>query len=247
MRLSVLGACGAWPQAGEACSGFLVEHAGFRLLLDLGYATLPRLLQRITAEQVDAVFVSHGHPDHCADLNPLLRARALGDRPSPPLPVYAPAGALDAVLALDRPGMLDDAYVVRDVIPGAPFELGPFRAETRLLPHWLPNAGIRLTVAGRALAYTGDAGPSRHVVDLARDADLLLAEATYPDHVPDHSRRYLSSARTAGRQAAEAGADRLLLTHLWPGTGQQATLAAAAEAYGGTVAVAVSNLTVDLT
>ena len=74
MRLTVLGACGAWPEAGQACSGYLVEQDGFRLLVDLGYATVPRLLERVTEEQVDAVFISHGHPDHCADLNPLLRA-----------------------------------------------------------------------------------------------------------------------------------------------------------------------------
>ena len=246
MRLTILGGCGAWPPAGEACSGFLVEHDGFRLLLDLGYATVPRLLTRVSAEEIDAVFISHGHPDHCADLNPLLRARVLGGRSSPPLPVYAPAGALDAVLALDRPGMLDDAYEVHDVIPAAGFELGPFRAETRLLPHWVPNAGIRLEADGRALAYTGDSGPSQHVVDLAREADLLLAEATYPDHVPEHSRRYLSSARTAGREAAEAGADHLLLTHLWPGTDPQIALAAAAATYGGTLDVAVRDFTVDL-
>jgi ribonuclease BN (tRNA processing enzyme) len=246
MRLSVLGACGAWPQPDEACSGFLVEHDGFRLLLDLGYATLPQLLRRISAEEVDAVFVSHGHPDHCADLNPLLRARALGGCAPRPLPVYAPAGALDAVLALDRPGMLDDTYVVHAVIPGVLFELGPFRAETRLLPHWEPNAGIRLVADGRAFAYTGDTGPSRHVVDLAREADLLLAEATYADQVPDHSRQYLSSARTAGRQAAEADAGHLLLTHLWPGTDPALSLAAAVENYGGTVDIAVGGLTIDL-
>lgn len=246
MRLTVLGACGAWPQAGAACSGFLIEHDGFRLVLDLGYATVPQLLRRISAEQVDAVFISHGHPDHCADLNPLLRARTLGGRSASPLPVYAPAGALDAVLAIDDPGMLDDAYVVHDVIPGAVFELGPFRADTRLLPHWVPNAGIRLEADGRALAYTGDAGPSRDVVDLAREADLLLAEATYPDQVPEHSRRYLSSARTAGRQAAEANADHLLLTHLWPETDPQIALAAATETFGGTLDVAVGDFTVNV-
>jgi ribonuclease BN (tRNA processing enzyme) len=63
------------------------------LLVDLGYATMPRLLERVTADQVDAVFISHGHPDHCADLNPLLRARALREDPPTPLPVYAPADA----------------------------------------------------------------------------------------------------------------------------------------------------------
>jgi ribonuclease BN (tRNA processing enzyme) len=45
MRLTVLGGCGAWPEAGQACSGFLVEHDGFRLVVDLGYATMPRLLE----------------------------------------------------------------------------------------------------------------------------------------------------------------------------------------------------------
>src|SRR5262249_2017047 len=77
------------------------------------------LLQHTGAEQVDAVFVSHGHPDHCADLNPLLRARALRDDPPAALPLYAPPGALDAVLALDRPGMLADAYVLTAFTPAA--------------------------------------------------------------------------------------------------------------------------------
>ena len=103
MRLTVLGGCGAWPEPGQACSGFLLEHDGFRLLIDAGYATLPRLLQLVRPGLVDAVLISHGHPDHCADLNPLLRARVLGESGLPPLPLYAPAGALDKVLALDGP------------------------------------------------------------------------------------------------------------------------------------------------
>src|SRR6266516_1576004 len=103
MRLTVLGGCGAWPEAGQACSGFLVEHDGFRL----------------------------------------LRARVLGGGAAR-LPVYAPPGALDAVLALDRPGMLDAGYALHPVQPGDALEIGPFRAWTRLLPHTLPNAGVRL-------------------------------------------------------------------------------------------------------
>src|SRR5216117_1824429 len=110
MRLTVLGGCGAWPAAGQACSGYLLEHEGFRLLIDPGYATLTRLLEVSSAERVDAVLVSHGHPDHCADLHPLLRARTLRDDPAPPLDVYALPDSVTKVLALDRPGMLDDAY-----------------------------------------------------------------------------------------------------------------------------------------
>src|SRR5690606_11814215 len=100
VRLTVLGGGGAFPEPGGACSGFLVEQDGFRLLLDVGYATVPRLLRHVGAEGVDAVLVSHGHPDHCADLNPLLRARVMREHPAPALPVYAVPGALDPVLAL---------------------------------------------------------------------------------------------------------------------------------------------------
>jgi ribonuclease BN (tRNA processing enzyme) len=246
VRLTVLGSCGAWPAAGQACSGYLVEHEGFRLLLDLGYAVVPRLLARLSAGQVDAVFISHGHPDHCADLNPLLRARVLGGDPLPPLPVYAPPGALDAVLALDRPGMLDDGYVLHELTIGSGLDIGPFHARTGLLPYSRPNAGIRLTAAGQVLAYTGDTGPSRGVADLARGADLLLAEASYADQVPEDLADSLSSAGLQGRQAAAAGARRLLLTHLMPGTDPAAAQAAARHGYRGDVGVATAGLVLDV-
>ena len=249
MRVTVLGACGAWPEAGSACSGFLVEQDRFRLLLDCGYATVPRLLTCISAADLDAVFISHGHPDHCADLSPLLRARALPAHPRgspPPLPVYALPGALDAVLALDNPGLLADAYLLREFRAGADLAIGPFRATTCLLPHWIPNAGVRLEAAGQTVAYTGDTGPSAAVGDLARNADLLIADATFAGEVPADSRRYLTSAAQAGRQAADAGVRRLLLTHLWPGTDPALAAAEAASAFGGAVGVAVPGLVVDL-
>ncbi len=245
MRLTVLGSCGAWPEAGQACSGFLIEQDGFRLLVDAGYATLPRLLQLVSAAQLDAVYISHGHPDHCADLNPLLRARALDGEPLPPLPVYAPPGALDAVLALDRPGMLASAYAVTEFRPGDELRIGPFQAATMLLPHWLPNAGLRLAAAGRVLAYTGDSGGAE-IASLAEGADLLLAEATYPDRVPPDEQPFLSSARAAGQHAAQAGVARLLLTHLWPGTDHGVARAAAAAGYDGDIGVARAGLATEV-
>ena len=246
MRLTVLGGCGAWPGAGQACSGYLLEHDGFRLLIDPGYAVLPRLLDRIGAEEVDAVYVSHGHPDHCADLNPLLRARALTDDPAPALPLYAPPGALDAVLALDRPGMLDDAFELREFEPGAELEIGPWRAETRLLPHSRPNAGIRLAAGDRVVTYTGDTGPSPELAVLARDAGLLVADASYVDEVAEENAGTLLSARLAGRLATEAGSGRLLLAHLFPGTDQAAAVGAARDGYSGPVEVAVPDVVVEL-
>lgn len=246
MRVTVLGSCGAWPEAGRACSGYLVEHDGFRLLVDLGYAVVPRLQEYVTVGQVDAVFISHGHPDHCADLNPLLRARVFSDDTLPRLPVYAPPGALDVVLALDRPEMLADGYVLHDLAPGESLDIGPFRAQTEPLPHSRPNAGLRLTAGGQVFAYTGDTGPSERVVGLGRGADLLLAEASHVDQVPEDLRQHLSSAALQGQQAEAAAAKRLVLTHLMPGTDPVAAVTAARRWYHGEVGVAAPGLVLDL-
>jgi ribonuclease BN (tRNA processing enzyme) len=245
MRISVLGGCGAWPAAGQACSGYLIEHDGFRLLVDPGYAVLPRLLGQLAADDVDAVLVSHGHPDHCADLHPLLRARAFGAARPSALPVYALPGALDRVLALDGPGLLSHVRVT-DLTPGRRRDIGPFQLDTWPLPHFVPNLGLRLTAGGRVLAYTGDTGPSPDVAELARGADLFLAEATFPEEVTGNDPRYLSTARQAGQYAAAAGAGRLLLTHLWPGTSPEAALAAAGSSFGGEIAVAAGGVAADL-
>ena len=242
----MLGGCGAWPAAGQACSGYLLEHDGFRLLIDPGYAVLPRLLRHVDAAEVDAVLVSHGHPDHCADLNPLLRARSLRADPGPALPVFALPGALDAVLALDRPGLLADAIDLRPFEAGEAFVIGPLAVDTRALPHSVPNAGVLLTADGRSIVYTGDAAPDPALVDLARGADVLLAEASFVDAVPGEDRPTLSSARDAGRQATEADVGTLVLTHLLPGTDRRRSAAAARVEFGGPVRVAHPGLTMSV-
>jgi ribonuclease BN (tRNA processing enzyme) len=246
MRMTVLGGCGAWPAAGQACSGYLVERDGFRLLVDPGYATLPRLLALTGAESIDAVLVSHRHPDHCADLHPLLRARRMAPEPPAALPVYTLPGAVDAVLALDSPAAMAGTVAVRNFAAGDRFEVGPFQVDSWSLPHFVPNAGLRLTAGGRVLAYTGDTGPSPDIVALARDADVFLAEATYPDQVPAAMAGYLSTAWQAGQDAVRAGAGRLVLTHLWPGLEPDTAADAARRAYDGELAVARPGLVVDL-
>jgi ribonuclease BN (tRNA processing enzyme) len=246
MKLTVLGGCGAWPTASQACSGYLIEQDGFRLLIDPGYATLPCLLRVTRAETIDAVLVSHGHPDHCADLNPLLRARVLSADPPPPLPVHALPAALDPVLSLDEPGMVEPGVELHEFSAGDRLAIGPFSVATWLLPHFVPNAGLRLTAAGQTLAYTGDSGPSEHLAALAVDADLFLAEATFTDRIPASSAGNLSTAVQAGQVAARAGAGRLMLTHLRPDSDPAAALAAARGEYQGETAVARPGITVDL-
>jgi ribonuclease BN (tRNA processing enzyme) len=245
VRLTVIGGSGGIPGGGRPCSGYLVEAGGFALLLDPGYG-VATALSAPGAATVDAVVVTHAHPDHCADLNPLLRAVAWADPSRDPLPVHALPGALDAVLALDRPELLAGSYELAPFAAGDMVRIGPFAVETALLPHPRPNAGVRITVDGTTLVYTGDCGPSEALVRLARGADLLLAEASYAAEVPVELIGALSSAADAGRQAAEAGVGRLVLTHLMPATEPDAAIAAARRSFAGSIDVARPGLVIDL-
>ena len=246
MRFTVLGGSGGFPAAGGACSGYLIEHEGFRLLVDPGYAIVPRLLEIVPAERIDAVLVSHGHPDHVADLNPLLRARALRDHPAPRLPTYALPDALGPVLALDQIRALKGTCDVHEFEAGEAFPIGPFDIVSRPLPHSIPNAGLRISAGAHSITYTGDAAPTDDLVELADGTSLLLAEATYVESVPSGNVGALNSALEVGRQADRAKAGRLILTHLMPGTDREASRAAAARAYAGPIDVAVVGLAVDL-
>ncbi len=255
-RLVVLGSCGAWPEPGRACSGFVLEHEGFRLVLDLGYGTLPRLLAHVgsvAGDGIDAVVVTHHHPDHVVDLHGLFRARRYGHRSAPPIPLFGTPAVLDTVVGLEE-GDGDAVAAVFDfhVIPGEAASLGPFRLESFALPHFVPNAGVRLSSPELTVAYSGDTGPDDVLKDLGRGADLFILEATdreqRPDVVPQAppGRRLQMSGREAGEAAAAAGAGLLLLSHFWPGNDRERTRASAAEVFGGDVLVATEGLTIDL-
>ena len=138
--------------------------------------------------------------------------------------------------------MLDDAYDLREFEAGDAFRIGPLAIQSAALPHSAPNAGVRIA-AGVGLAYTGDAAPDAALIDLARDANVLLAEASYVDEVPDDNRATLSSARDVGRQAAAAGVAALVLTHLLPGTDRRRARRPRARASAGR-SVARAGLTV---
>jgi ribonuclease BN (tRNA processing enzyme) len=242
MRITVLGGNGAYPEQDRGCSGYLLQHDGFTLLIDPGYATYQQLLAHVAAGDVDAVLVSHGHPDHCADLHPLLRARAMSGV-GRVLPLYAPAKALDAILALDVPATLDGSYRRHDLPMPGRVEIGPLTVDTMPTPHFLPNAGVRITAGPVSVAYTGDSGPHEPFAAFAAGVDLLIAEATEIAEVPPARAGMLSSAVDAGALAARAGVRSLWLTHLWPGTDRAAHQAAAARVYSGPIVVTAPGLT----
>jgi ribonuclease BN (tRNA processing enzyme) len=243
MRLTVVGSSAGWPTPDNPSSCYLLAAGGMNVLLDVGYAAFPALSRMLAPESVDAVLVTHGHPDHVADLHPLLRARGLRGLHPPPLQVYALPGAIDAVLALDGPGHADGACRVSLINPGQPFSVGPLTVISQSLPHFVPNVGFRLTNRdGSVLAYTGDAGPHPSAPDLFRGADLLLAEATFAESLPAGWDDLLSTAEDAARLAAASGAGALALTHLWPDSDPEVHVQAARRHFAGPVYVARPGL-----
>ena len=211
----MVGCSGSAPGPKSAASCYLVEHDGFRLLLDLGSGAFGALQGVADPNSVDAVYLSHLHADHCLDVAPfVVWHRYSGRATRSNVPLYAPVAAERRLaLAYDADGEgITDVFDFVPVGPGS-FTLGPFDVTLARTVHPSECYAIRLTAGGRALVYTGDTGPSARVAELARGADVLLCEAAHPPGGDLPEGLHLTG-REAGEHAAAAGVGRLLLTHI---------------------------------
>ncbi|MGY1713246.1 MBL fold metallo-hydrolase [Geodermatophilus sp. SYSU D01106] len=227
MRLTVVGCSGSGPGPTSAASCYLVEHDGFRVLLDLGNGAFGALQALADPDSIDAVYLTHLHADHCLDVAPMVVWHRWSGRSSRRrVPLIAPAGA-DRRLAqaYDADGApLTDVFDF--AVTPVSAVLGPFEVRTARTAHPAECHAIRLTAQGSSLVYTGDTGPSAAVVDLARGADVLLAEAAHPERDDLPPDLHLTG-RQAGEAAAAAGVRRLLVTHVPAWVDPAAQLAAA--------------------
>ena len=248
MELIVLGSAGTWPPAGGANCGYLLRHGDTHVWMDAGTGTFANLQQHVSVADLDAIVVSHGHPDHFVDVIPAFYARHYGHMGEPSLPFYSPEGFMELASLLVSEGgrdVLGEAYDFRTVVGGDTFTVGSLSFTVYEMAHIGVNAvGFRVETAGAILAYTGDSGPCDAVVEMSRDAGILLAEATYQNHsvlYPFHM-----SAAQAGEVATEAGVGRLVLTHLLPGLDPSVSIAEAAETFAGPVDVATLDMVLEV-
>ena len=245
MQLTVLGCSGTFPGPASPCSGYLLEHEGFRLVIDLGAGALGNLQRHIDVREVDAVYISHLHADHCIDLVAYFYARRYHPTGMlPRLPVYGPAGTGFRInAAFEEPPVegFDEVYDFIEVGAGT-HDIGPFSVRSAVVRHPVECHGLRIEAAGRVLTYSGDTASCDTLVDLARDADLFLCEASWPS-VPAPAEGIHLTGREAGSHAAAAGARRLLLTHLMPFHDPMAMLAEAKETYDGELELAHTGTT----
>jgi ribonuclease BN (tRNA processing enzyme) len=240
MRLTVLGCAGSFPGPDSSCSSYLVEADGFRLLVDFGTGSLSALQRFAGLHAVDAILLSHLHPDHVLDASSYVVVRRYApDGALPPLPVHAPAGAarrLATAYGGPDEGPIDDVYTFHTLAPGS-FGIGPFRVTFDRVNHPVETYGVRLEHGGRVLAYSADTAPCEALIKLAQGADVFLCEASYLDGEDNPPDLHLTG-REAGEHATKAGVGRLLLTHLVTAWGSEAqTYESAAGAFDGPVEI----------
>jgi ribonuclease BN (tRNA processing enzyme) len=250
MRLTIIGCSGSFPGPESPASSYLLEAEGFRLLLDLGSGALGVLQRHADLYSIDAVALSHLHPDHCLDMCGYWVARRYAEGgPKPAIPVYAPdraAERLTLAYGLEPdpgPGMAD-AFTFHTLAPGTR-PIGPFQVTTARMAHPVETYGFRIEHGGRVLAYSADTGPTDALIELARGADLLLSEATFTEG-PDLPPNLHLTGGQAGAHAARAGVRHLVLTHISPGTDKQRSFAEAEAVFGGPISLAATGQEFDL-
>lgn len=248
MRLTVLGSAASYAGPGQACAGYLIESATTRVVFDFGNGALANLAKVADPESLDAVFITHGHPDHFLDvyaLQSLLRYAPEG--PAAPLALHVPDGLFERMqLLLSERGAREfaEAFVCRAIEPGEPVVVGDIAVTPVRVPHTDPTFALVAECDGARLVYTADTQAGTAVLTAARGAGLLLAEATLPEAYAGAAPHMTASE--AGRLAAEAGARSLVLTHVWPTNDRERMRDAASAEYAGPVSIATELETYDI-
>lgn len=252
MRLTVLGSGAACAGAGGNSSGYLVEDAGVRILLDCGHGVASSLLALMPPAQIDHIFISHMHADHFIDLLPLRFGitREMGTPIERRGSLHLPPGGRDALAQILSavcfpPSFLDQAWQIREYEAGESYELAEgLRVRLADGVHYVPGWAIRIDGAS-SLTYTGDTAPSEHVRQLAQGSDLLLAEATLDEPECGAVKGHLTAAQ-AGDLASTAQVGRLMLTHFWYDADRAAAAQQAAACFSGDVLVASDGLVTEV-
>jgi ribonuclease BN (tRNA processing enzyme) len=233
LTVTVLGSSGSYPGPGQACSGYLVQGAGTTVWLDAGSGTLANLQRHVTIADVDAIVVTHEHPDHWSDLSGFYIAVKYFVRRDH-VPVYAPADVRDHAYYRGKP------FEWHTMTDGSIADIGGLHVTFSRTDHPPETLGVRIDGDGRSFAYSADTGDGWSFDRLGRGIDLALCEAGFAKE--DEGGRHLHlTAAQAGSMARSAGVRRLVLTHLPPGADADECRKDGSAAFGEPVDIATEN------
>jgi ribonuclease BN (tRNA processing enzyme) len=250
--LRVIGSSPAMPRPGGACSSYLVRTRDTEVLFDIGPGAVGKLQLATDYAHLDAIVVSHMHPDHFFDLVPLRYGLKYGpsartDR----LPLWLPPGGCDVLANLANlvghgahPDFFDDVLDVREYEPSS-LTIGDMHLSFCRTRHYIAAFAVRAERNGASVTYSADTAPCDAVVELARNTSVFLCEAALGLDCEEGERGHCS-AYEAGEMAQRAGVRRLVLTHYSAAYGGDALVEAAKRSYGGPIEIADDGLELDV-
>ncbi len=242
MRAHVVGASGTFPAPGKPAAGFVIEQGSTRVWCDAGPGTFMSL--PVDPDLIDAVVVSHVHPDHCADLLAAYHAWTYRPDPRDPVPLFAPQSVWDKLC-----GFIDKepaCYAFTPVVGGDEVSLGSLDVRFSDMDHPVPTVGSLWTANNRRLYYTADTGPEG---DWRSDADgvhVMLSEASVLGDPADKDFSQHLTASEAGQIARDIGAKNLVLTHIPPYLDKSVAVSQAEGTFGKAVRLAVPGTSFDI-
>ncbi|QHC22941.1 MBL fold metallo-hydrolase [Streptomyces sp. GS7] len=218
LRLTVLGCATPYPSADNPCSGYLVSHGDTHIWVDAGSGTLGPLQRHVRLDELDAIWISHLHADHSADLLTAYYGALYADiRLAAPIPLYGPEGIADRLAGFLTNGPtrspVESAFAVTELEDGHRAAVGSLRLTSRAVAHDVPAFAVRIEGAGRSLVYSGDTAPCASLTELAEGCDVLLCEAESAQ-APVGSEQVHHTPEDAGDTAGAARAGRLIVTHV---------------------------------
>jgi ribonuclease BN (tRNA processing enzyme) len=190
-RVTVVGSGTSAPQPETPASGILVETATTAILIDCGQGVVREMTRIRDPRNLDAIVIGHLHADHFIDIVSLRYLLPWAGFTGRRVQVLLPPGGRERMAELaaaitERVGFFDDALDVREYDPATELTIGDL--EVGFIPgrHYVPAWGCRLRdAAGRRIVVSGDTGPNDGLAEAARDADLLIVEATLLDSAED--------------------------------------------------------------
>jgi ribonuclease BN (tRNA processing enzyme) len=254
IKVTILGSGTCVPSLKRSSCSVLIQIGRSRLLLDSGPGTMRRLLEADTSIfDISHIFYSHFHPDHTGEFVPFIFATKYpdGSRRKIPLTVGGGRGLLNFYEGLKivydhwielTPGLLEIIEFDNKNTDKITFE--DFTANTAPVQHNEESIAFRIiSTDGFSAVYTGDTDYSETIVDLAKDADLLICECALPDK---HKVKGHLTPSLAGDLAAKAGVRKLVLTHFYPECEKEDIEAECRKTYAGPLILAEDLMEIEI-